>query len=126
MKLRIESPGHRLSPSLKAYATEKLSKLERFYKDIQEVEATLLHEEKANKEKIVCTLNIRVPGKDEYIKTNSVIFEDAVLKAVDAAKRRLSVRKTQLEKAAKLKTTNRTVIAKKVAKKAAKKAAKQK
>lgn len=125
MKLLIESPGHRLSPSLKSYVTEKLSKLDRFYRDIQAIEVTLLHKEKGTKETIYCTLNIRVPGKDEYIKTSSVIFEDAVLKAVDAAKRRLSVRKTQMEKAAKLQTADRTVITKKVAKKAAKKAAKK-
>lgn len=125
MKFRIETPGHRLSPSLKTYVTDKLSKLDRFYKDIQEVEVTLLNEVKANKDTVVCTLNIRMPGKDEYIKTSSVIFEDAILKAADAAKRRLSVRKTQLQKANKLQSTNRNVITKKVVKKAAKKAAKK-
>ena len=121
MKIRIEAPGHRLSPSLKTFITEKVTALERFYKDIQEVEVTLINEAKGSKESVVCTLNIRVPGKDEYVKGKSTIFEDAVLKALDAAKRRLRIRKTQLQNARRLQTPNRNVTTKKVAKKAAKK-----
>ncbi|HMR92850.1 MAG TPA: HPF/RaiA family ribosome-associated protein [Chitinophagaceae bacterium] len=113
MKLRIESPGHRLSPSLKEFIKSKLGGLDRYYKDIQEVEATLLNEVKGSKEVVICTLNIRIPGKDEYTKGSSFIFEDAVLKAAEAAKRRLRIRKTQLQKARRLKTPNRRVTAKK-------------
>lgn len=113
MKFRIESPGHKLSPSLKEFTTSKLSILERYYKDIQEIEVTLLHETKGSKEIVNCTLNIRVPGKDEYIKSRSTIFEDAILKAQDAAKRRLRIRKTQLQAARKKKSPNRKVAAKK-------------
>lgn len=112
MKFRIETPGHRASPSLKTFVTEKLSKLDRFYKDIQEIEVTLVNEVKGNKEIVNCTLNIRIPGKDEYIKTKSNIFEDAVLKASEAAKRRLRIRKTQLLLANKKKSPNRKVAAK--------------
>ncbi len=113
MKFRIESPGHRLSPSLKEFVTKKLGSLDRYYKDIQEVEVTLLNETKGAKEIITCTLNIRVPGKDEYIKAKSTIFEDAVLKAADSAKRRLRIRKTQLQAARKSAKPNRKVAAKK-------------
>ncbi len=113
MKFRIESPGHRLSPSLKEFVTSKLSNLDKYYKDIQEIEVTLLNETKGSKEVVNCTLNIRVPGKDEYIKSKSTIFEDAVLKAADAAKRRLRIRKTQLQAARKKATANRKVAAKK-------------
>ncbi|HTN08685.1 HPF/RaiA family ribosome-associated protein [Agriterribacter sp.] len=120
MKFRIETPGHRASPSLKAFVTQKLSSLDKYYKDIQEVEVTLLNEVKGKNEVVNCTLNIRIPGKDEYIKTKSSIFEDAVLKAAEAAKRRLRIRKTQLQLANRKKTANRKVSAK-VARKAAKK-----
>ncbi len=109
MKFRIESPGHRLSPSLKTFVKEKLGTLDKFYKDIQEIEATLFTEVKGNKETVVCTVNIRVPGKDEYVKGSSQLYEDAVLKAAEAAKRRLRIRKTQLLNARKRKTTNRRV-----------------
>lgn len=112
MKFRIETPGHRASPSLKSFVTDKLSSLDRYYKDIQEIEVTLINEVKGNKEVVNCMLNIRIPGKDEYIKTRSNIFEDAVLKAAEAAKRRLRIRKTQLQLARKKKSPNRKVSAK--------------
>lgn len=117
MKFRIETPGHRASPSLKEFVTKKLSILERYYKDIQEIEVTLINEVKGNREVVNCTLNIRVPGKDEYIKTKSNIFEDAVLKAQEAAKRRLRIRKTQLQKANIKKSPNRKVSNKVAARK---------
>lgn len=116
MKFRIESTAHKISPSLKAFATEKLGGLDRYYKDIQEIEVTLTNEAKGAKEVVNCTLNIRVPGKDEYIKTKSTLFEDAILKAADAAKRRLRIRKTQLQIARKKKTPNREVSASKALK----------
>ncbi len=119
MKFRIETPGHRATPSLKKFVTEKAGSLDKYYKDIQEIEVTLVNEVKGNKEVVLCTLNIRVPGKDEYVKGKSTIYEDAVLKAVEAAKRRLRIRKTQLLQARRKKTPNRKVSAK-VARKAAK------
>ncbi|MBS1748424.1 MAG: HPF/RaiA family ribosome-associated protein [Bacteroidetes bacterium] len=112
MKFRIETPGHRASPSLKAFVTEKLSSLDRYYKDIQEIEVTLINEVKGKNEIVNCTLNIRIPGKDEYIKTSSYIFEDAILKAAEAAKRRFRIRKTQLQLKRKTKSPNRKVSAK--------------
>ncbi len=114
MKFRIESTGQKLSPSLKAFATSKLSTLNKYYKDIQEIEVTLINETKGVNEVVNCTLNIRIPGKDEYIKTKSSIFEDAILKAAEAAKRRLRIRKTQLQIAQKKKSPNRVVSAKKM------------
>jgi ribosome-associated translation inhibitor RaiA len=118
MKFRIETPGFKASPSLKSFVTEKAGALDKYYKDIQEIEVTLETEAKGTKETVTCTLNIRVPGKDEYVKGKSSIFEDAVLKAVEAAKRRLRIRKTQLQAARRVKTPNRKVSAK-VARKSA-------
>lgn len=113
MKFRIESPGHKISPSLKAFAQLKLGGLDKFYKDLQEVEVTFESKPRGQKENIICIVNMRVPGKDEYVKANSTLFEDAVLKAADLAKRRLGIRKTQLQKAKKGATPNRKVAAKK-------------
>lgn len=109
MKFRIESPGHKISPSLKAFITLKLGNLDKYYKDLQEVEVTVESNVKGNKETTTCMLNMRVPGKDEYVKSSSAIFEDAILKAAEAAKRRLRIRKTQLQKARKSKTPNRKI-----------------
>lgn len=112
MKFRIETPGHRLSPSLKEFVIKKVASLDKYFKDIQEIEVTLINEVKGANEVVNCTLNIRIPGKDEYIKTKSSIFEDAILKAVDAAKRRLRIRKKQLQLVQKKKTANKKVAAK--------------
>lgn len=95
MTIRIESIGFKASTSLKGFIKEKVGKLEKFYNQLQEVEVTLINEVKGAKNVIICTLNIRIPGKDEYVKARSTIFEDAVMKAVENAKTRLNTRKTQ-------------------------------
>ncbi len=95
MKIVIESPDIRLSPSLKSYAENKILKLERLNKSIQSAELTLRTDVKKRGEVILCTLNLRLPGKDEYLKSSSPIFEDAILKVVENAQRRLRIRKTQ-------------------------------
>ncbi|MCC6251464.1 MAG: HPF/RaiA family ribosome-associated protein [Bacteroidia bacterium] len=113
MKLRIESAGNTLSPSLKKFASEKLGSLDKYYKDIQEIEVILSYEVKGGKDTVNCVLNIRVPGKDINIKSKSNIFEDAILKAADSAKSKLRTRKTQDIKAQRAKSPNRKVAAKK-------------
>lgn len=117
MKFRIESPGHRPSPSLRKFATDKLGGLDRYYKDIREIEVTLTYEAKGGKDIVNCVLNMRVPGRDVNIKSRSSIFEDAILKAADAAKNKLQKRKTQLLAAQRKKSPNRKVSAKKAAEK---------
>lgn len=101
MKIRIETPGFKASPSLNLFVKEKVSKLEKFFSGIQEVEVTLFTESKGSREIVTCTLNMRIPGKDEYTKGKSSIFEDAILEAIENAKRRLRIRKTQRETARK-------------------------
>ena len=95
MKIIIESPDMKLSPSLKTFAETKISKLERIYNQIQSAELTLRTEHKKSGEVILSTLNLRLPGKDEYLKASSPIYEDAILKLVENAQRRLRIRKTQ-------------------------------
>lgn len=95
MTIRIESLGFKASASLKDFIKEKAGKLEKFYNELQEIEVTLLNEVKGANNVIICTLNIRIPGKDEYVKGKSSIFEDAVMKAVENAKTRLKTRKTK-------------------------------
>jgi len=95
MKIIIETPGFRPSTSLKHFVTGKVSKLERLHQGILSAEVTLEQEVKKTKELIRCTIILSIPGKDEYVKTQSEIFEDAILKAVENAQRRLRIRKTQ-------------------------------
>lgn len=95
MKIIIETPDFKASKSLKDFITEKVSKLEKLHHQIISAEVTLEADAKRAREVIRCTIILNIPGKDEYVKSVSAIFEDAVLKAVEAAKRRLRIRKTQ-------------------------------
>jgi len=95
MKIIIETPGFKPSNSLKEYIIDKISKLEKLHPQILSAEITLEVDVKKTKEVINCSVILNIPGKDEYVKASSSIFEDAVLKTVDLAKRRLRIRKTQ-------------------------------
>ncbi len=95
MKIIVETPDFKPSPSLKEYIISKVSKLEKLHKGIISAEVTMEMDAKKVKNVIRCTILLNIPGKDEYVKSSSTIFEDAILKAVDAAKRRLQIRKTQ-------------------------------
>ena len=97
MKIIIESPDMRVSPSLREFIINKISKLERFHKSIISAEVTLEIDSKKSRDVIKCSIILNIPGKDEYVKASSTIFEDAVLKAKEAAERRLRIRKTQSE-----------------------------
>ncbi|MBI1343258.1 MAG: hypothetical protein GC171_10020 [Terrimonas sp.] len=95
MRIIIETPDFKASPSLKTFIESKVAKLEKLHKGIISAEITLEIDVKKTKEVIRCTLILNIPGKDEYVKASSSIFEDAILKAVEAAQRRLRIRKTQ-------------------------------
>lgn len=95
MKIIIETPDFKPSKSLKEYIVSKVSKLKKLHQGIISVEVTLEVDVKKTKEVIRCTIILNIPGKDEYVKTSSSIFEDAILKAVENAQRRLRIRKTQ-------------------------------
>jgi ribosomal subunit interface protein len=96
MKIIIETPDFNASKSLKDYIVSKVSKLERLHASIISAEVTLEEDSKKSPEKIRCTIILNIPGKDEYVKATSSIFEDAVLKAVQNAQRRLRIRKTHV------------------------------
>ncbi|MBK5270886.1 MAG: HPF/RaiA family ribosome-associated protein [Bacteroidia bacterium] len=95
MKIIIETPGFKPSNSLTGYVIEKVSKLEKLHHNIISAEVTMEVDVKKTKEVINCSIILNIPGKDEYVKASAFIFEDAVTKAVEAAKRRLRIRKTQ-------------------------------
>jgi len=95
MKLLIETVGFKPSPSLKEFSRKKITKLERLHKGIILAELTLEMNLIKTKEIIRCTLRLSIPGKDEFLKSSAAIFEDAILKVVEKAQRRLRIRKTQ-------------------------------
>ena len=96
MKIIIQTPDFRPSASLKEFITSKVSKLEKLHQGILSAEVTVEKDNSKAKELIKCSIIISIPGKDEFVKASSTIFEDAILKCVENAKRRLRIRKTQL------------------------------
>ena len=96
MKIIIQTPDFRPSASLKEFIISKVSKLEKLHQCILSAEVTVEKDNSKVKELIKCSIIINIPGKDEYVKASSSIFEDAILKSVENAKRRLQIRKTQL------------------------------
>lgn len=96
MKIIIQTPDFKPSNSLKEFIISKVSKLEKLHQQIITAEVTIEKDNSKTKEMIKCSIIIAIPGKDEYVKASSAIFEDAILKAVENAQRRLRIRKTQL------------------------------
>lgn len=96
MKIIIQTPGFKPSTSLKEFIISKVAKLERLHHQIISAEVTVEKDSSKVKELIKCGIILTIPGKDEYVKASSSIFEDAILKAVENAQRRLRIRKTQL------------------------------
>ncbi len=96
MKITIQTPDFRPSTSLKDFITNKVSKLEKLHQGIISAEVTVEKDSSKIKEVVKCSIILNMPGKDEFVKATSSIFEDAILKAVENAQRRLRIRKTQL------------------------------
>lgn len=96
MKIIIQTPDFRPSASLKEFILSKVAKIEKLHQGIISAEVTVEKDNSKVKELIKCSIIINIPGKDEYVKASSSIFEDAILKAVENAQRRLRIRKTQL------------------------------
>jgi len=96
MKIIIQTPDFKPSASLKEFIVGKVSKLEKLHQDVISAEVTVEKDNNKIKDVIKCSIIINIPGKDEFVKATSSIFEDAILKAVENAQRRLRIRKTQL------------------------------
>ena len=88
MDINIKSLKFDADQKLIAFVEKKVSKLERFYEGLNEVNVTLtLHHEPDNKD---CKLQIHIPGEELIIQRNAKTFEDAVTECVDAMKEKLT------------------------------------
>lgn len=96
MKIIVKTPDFKPSSSLKDFVINKVSKLGKLHQGIISAEVTIEKDSSKIKEFIKCSILLSIPGKDEFVKANSSIFEDAILKTVENAQRRLRIRKTQL------------------------------
>ncbi|HNQ61502.1 MAG TPA: HPF/RaiA family ribosome-associated protein [Bacteroidia bacterium] len=95
MKIIIETPGFRSSPSMRAFATTKVGTLAQLNDKIVKAQVTILHESTVRTEKIICEINLFDSGKNLFAKASSSLFEDAILKTVNILKRKLRKNKTR-------------------------------
>lgn len=95
MKIIIETPGFKASPSMRSFTTEKVATLALLNDKILKAQVTLQHESTTRTDKISCEINVYDSGKNLFAKSSSNIFEDAILKTVNILKRRLRKLKTK-------------------------------
>jgi len=88
MDINIKSLKFDADQKLIAFVEKKVSKLERFYEGLTEVNVTmtLLHEPD-NKD---VKLQIHIPGEELIIQRNAKTFEDAVTECADVMKEKLT------------------------------------
>ena len=87
MEIKIKSLKFDADHRLLSFVEKKVSKLERFDEDIEEVEVVLsLLQEPENKN---VKIQIHVPGQELVIERNGKTFEEAVNEAADLMKERI-------------------------------------
>ena len=95
MKVIIQTPGFKASPSMRTFTIEKVEKLEQLNAKIVRAQVTLQHESSMRTDKIFCEINLHADGKNHFAKSSSILFEDAILKTVSILKRKLRKSKTK-------------------------------
>ena len=94
MEIKLKTLKFDAGEKLVAFVEKKVSKLERFYEGLNEVNVTLtLLHEPDNKD---CKLQIHIPGEELIIQRNARTFEDAVTECADAMKEKLTRFKEKL------------------------------
>ncbi len=95
MKIIIETPGFKASPSMRSFTTDKVSTLSQINDKILKAQVILKHESTVRTEKIFCEIHVYDSGKNLFAKSSSQIFEDAIIKTVNILKRKLRKNKTR-------------------------------
>ena len=89
MKILIESPKIVVRESLLEFVREKVGKLALFSDSLMEARVTLKLKKAEGKQQKVCEIRSVIPGNDLFTSKQGENFEEAVLKAVEAAKRQI-------------------------------------
>ncbi len=89
MKILIESPKIAVRESLLEFVQEKVGKLALFSDSLMEARVVLKLNKVEGKQQKVCEIRSVIPGNDLFTSKQGETFEEAVLKAVEAAKRQI-------------------------------------
>lgn len=78
-------------PKLKEYAIKKVSRLNKFHKQIEKIEVRLISEKghRGLENDFYCEIKVAIPGHDLEVKDVERNFEKAIDKAVDRMKKTL-------------------------------------
>lgn len=87
MDIRVQSVKFNADVKLLDFINKKVSKLEKFYEGINNVEVILSLTPGAENKGV--KIKVNAPGKDLYVDRNAATFEDAVVDCVDILKEEL-------------------------------------
>lgn len=97
MKLKFQTQGFTASKELTKFLYQKVAKLAQFFDKIIVAEVKMRsHNSEINESKI-CNIRLVIPGNDLLANAQSKTFEEAIADAVEALKRQIEKRKTQLD-----------------------------
>ena len=98
MEIRIQSIHFDASEQLRAFAQKKVSKLEKYYEDITEVEVSLRVVKPETAENKEAGIKVLVPNGELYASKICDTFEEAIDDSVDALLKQLVKYKEKLRK----------------------------
>ena len=98
MEIRIQSIHFDASEQLRAFAQKKVSKLEKYYEDITEVEVSLRVVKPETAENKEAGIKVLVPNGELYASKICDTFEEAIDISVDALLKQLVKYKEKLRK----------------------------
>jgi ribosomal subunit interface protein len=96
MNIVIQSVNFRAGFALENFVKEKLNKLFKQSRNIENINVILRKEEKGKIENKSCEIRLALPGNDPFVKKNSVNYEKAILEAVDVLQKILRRRKSRM------------------------------
>jgi len=96
MKVKVSSLHFNADQKLIDFASEKVSKLEKFYDKIIDSNITFRVDNADDKENKLTEIKINIPGKELFAKKQSESFEKSVDEAVEALRRQLKKHKEKL------------------------------
>lgn len=89
MEIRIQSIHFDATEQLQAFVQRKVSKLEKFYEDIQKVEVSLKVVKPETTENKEAGLKVLIPNGEFYVNKICDSFEQAVDESVEALEKQL-------------------------------------
>jgi len=97
MKLKFQTQGFTASEELTKLLYQKVAKLAQFFDKIIVAEVKMSSDSSDRNESKICNIRLIIPGNDLLANAQSKTFEEAIADAVEALKKQIEKRKTQLD-----------------------------